>query len=126
MSNLGPTGRRVDSKSLGRQICHVFLANRKSLTAQTSNDRKDATDIPSGSKFEPTDLPMVINDISSENSTSSAIREHPNSLHETVENASSEETFTALKADSVVLAPQLDVQGQAVSIKTYIDRACNS
>lgn len=96
------------------------------MTAQTSNDRKDATDIPSGSKFEPTDLPMVINDISSENSTSSAIREHPNSLHETVENASSEETFTALKADSVVLAPQLDVQGQAVSIKTYIDRACNS
>ena len=121
MSDLSTTGRKVDPEDIGRQLRHEFFAHRKSLTAQIDNDGKDAADILGSPKSASTNFPEVINNILPESPTASVTRENPNSLDETVEKPSSEETFTALKTPPVVLAPQMDVQAQDVSIKTRPD-----
>ena len=121
LSDLGTTGRKGDPKDIGRQLRHEFFAHRKSMTAQTSNDEKDAADILDGSKTASTDSPQFINDILPENPTSPVTRENPNSPDEPVEKPSSEGTLTAPKTDSVIPAPQLEVQARDVSFETHTD-----
>lgn len=121
MSDLGTTGRKVDPEDIGRQLRQEFFAHRKSLTAQIDNDGKDAADILGGPKSASINFPQVINNILPESPTASVTRIDPNSLDETVEKFSSEKTFTALRTQPVVLAPQLDVQAQDTSIKTHTD-----
>ena len=118
LSDLGNTERKGDPEDIGRQLRHEFFAHRKSLTAQTSNDEKDAAGIHGGSKSASTNSPQFINGILPQNPTSPVTRENPNLPDEPVEKSSSEGTLTAPKTNSVVIAPQLDVQAQDVKTHT--------
>ena len=106
MTDLGTAGRKVDPEDMGRQLRNEFFAHRKSLTAQSNNDGKDATDILGGSKSASTNSPPVVKPFSSENPTVSVTRENPNSPDGTGGDFSPEKTLAALNSEPVVLATQ--------------------
>lgn len=121
LPDLGTTGPNVDPDDIGRQLRHEFFAHRKSLTAHSNHDGKDAAEILDGSKSASTGSPQIISDILPEKPVGSATREDPNPPDDTTEKPSSEEIYTALTTQPVISAPPLDIQAQDIPIEIQTD-----